>query len=121
MKLRIKGNSVRIRVNKLEVGKLSDTGYLQEDVLFAGNKFVYALHSTESGHELSAVLDSNKMTMLVPKELIQNWPHNNIVGFEAKMPVGKNDVLYLLLEKDFACLDDTEAKSDYYENPNKIC
>ena len=122
MKLRIKGNSLRIRLTRSEVGKLADTGYLEEQTLFAGNKFVYALQSVDNGNELSATLDTNKITMFVPNEFIKDWQENNVVGFDANIPVSEHDTLYLLLEKDFACLDQTtEDQSDNYVNPNKTC
>lgn len=121
MKMRIKGNSLRIRLTKPEVGKLADTGFLEEQTLFAGSKFVYALQSVDR-NELWATLDTNKITMFVPSELIREWPQNNVVGFNANMPVSENDTLYLLLEKDFACIDEPiEAQTDHYENPNKTC
>ena len=122
MKLRIKGNSLRIRLTRPEVGKLAETGYLEEQTLFAGNKLVYALLSVDSGNELSATLDTNKITMFVPHELIKDWPQNNIVGFNSNMQVSENGTLYLLLEKDFVCIDETmEDQSDNYNNPNKTC
>ena len=122
MKLRIKGNSLRIRLTRPEVDKLAETGYLEEQTLFAGNKLVYALLSVDSGNELSAELDTNKITMFVPHELIKDWPQNNIVGFNSNMPVTADDTLYLLLEKDFVCIDETmEDQSDNYNNPNKTC
>ena len=127
MKIRIKGNSLRIRLTKSEVGELSDTGYLEEQTLFAGNKtdsyrFACALQRMENESELSATLDTNKITMFVPAKLLKDWPENNVVGFHANMPVAENDVLYLLLEKDFACLDETtEDQTDNYVNPNKAC
>ena len=122
MKLRIKGNSLRIRLTKTEVGKLADTGYVEEQTLFAGNKLVYALLSVDSGNELSATLDANKITMFVPHELIKDWPQNNVVGFNASMTVSENETLYLLLEKDFVCIEETmEDQSDHYGNPNKTC
>jgi len=122
MTLRIKGNSLRIRLTKSEVGKLADTGYLEDQTLFAGNKLVYALLSVDSGNELSATFDHNKINMFVPHKLIEDWPNNNVVGFNSNMPVSENNTLYLLLEKDFACIDDIkEDQSDHYENPNKTC
>ena len=122
MKLRLNGNSLRIRLTRPEVGKLAETGYLEEQTLFAGNKLVYVLLSVDSGNELSAELDTNKITMFVPHELIKDWPQNNIVGFNSNMQVSENNTLYLLLEKDFVCLDETtEPQSDNYENPNKSC
>ena len=122
MKLRIKGNSLRIRLTKPEVGILAETGYLEEQTSFAGNKLVYALLTVDSGNELSATLVSNKITMFVPHELIKDWPQNNVVGFTSNMAVSENEALHLLLEKDFACIDETmENQNDHYENPNKTC
>jgi hypothetical protein len=120
MKLRIKANSIRIRLTKTEVSTLAGTGYLEEQTLFANNKFVYALQSVDTGNELSAILDTNKITMFVSAALIKDWAENNVTGFNAKMPVAENKSLYLLLEKDFICLDETtEDQSDNYDNPNK--
>ena len=122
MKLRIKSNSIRIRLTKTEVSTLSVTGYLEEQTLFANNKFVYALQSLDDANELSASIDGNKITMFVPGKLIKDWPVNDVVGFEARIPVAENQSLYLLLEKDFVCLDETtEDQSDNYENPSKTC
>ena len=40
----------------------------------------------------------------------------------SNMPVSETVSLYLLIEKDFACLDhSSEDQSDNYENPNKTC
>jgi len=122
MKLRIKANSLRIRLTRSEVEKLVNTGYLEDQTLFANNKFVYALQAVDNGNELSAAMDNNKITMFVPKQLIAGWTENNIVGFNANMPLTENNSLFLLLEKDFVCLDETtEDQSDNYENPNKTC
>lgn len=127
MKLRIKSNSIRIRLTKTEVSTLANTGHLEDQTLFANNKtdsyrFVYALQRVDDANELSAKLDTNKITMFVPAALLKGWPENNIVGFDANMPVAENKFLYLLLEKDFVCLDETtEDQADNYENPNKTC
>jgi hypothetical protein len=122
MKLRIKGNSLRYRLSKSEVSNFVNSGYLEEQTQFGENTFVYALQSVDDGTELSATLDQNKITMFVPKLLLNEWPGNEIVGFHSNMPLTGNDSLYLLLEKDFICLDHTtEDQSDNYENPNKVC
>lgn len=122
MKLRIKGNSLRIRLTKTEVSCIADSGYLEEQTGFGNTKFIYALQKTETGNELSATLENNKITMFVPAVLLKDWPQNNIVGFEASILLGDNKSLYLLLEKDFVCIDHTtEDQSDNYENPNKVC
>ncbi len=122
MKLRIKGNSIRIRLTKTEVNKLAETGYLEEETVFTENTFAYALQRLDDGDELSVTFNDNKITMLVPSGLIKDWPGNNVVGFNSTLLVNEIDSLHLLLEKDFACLDEaTEDQSDNYENPNKTC
>jgi hypothetical protein len=122
MKLRIKGNSLRIRLTKTEVSKLSETGYLEELTSFPGNRFVYALQKADDIEVLSATFINNKITVFVPHSFINDWPGNNVVGLDTKIPLTETESLYLLIEKDFVCLDETtEDQSDNYENPNKTC
>ncbi|MEP7164412.1 MAG: hypothetical protein ABI741_06955 [Ferruginibacter sp.] len=122
MKLRIKGNSIRYRLSRSEVGKLAKTGYLEEQTLFGENKFVYALQSVDKGNELIASFDQNKITLFVPSTMVKGWPENDVVGFHTNMPLTGNNSLYILLEKDFICLDETtEDQTDNYENPHKTC
>ncbi len=119
MKLRIKGNSLRIRLTKTEVSKLAESGYLEEQTIFPNNRFIYALHKTGS-EVLSAKFENNKITMFVPVSFIKDWPENNVIGLDTKMPISQTESLYLLIEKDFVCLDETaEDQSDNYENTNK--
>lgn len=122
MKLRIKGNSIRMRLTKTEVSVLSNAGYLQEETSFGNDSFIYALQRVEDVHTLSAALEQNKITLFVPAAFTKDWPVNSIVGLDAYMPVADDKTLYLLVEKDFVCLDHTtEDQSDNYENPNKTC
>ena len=121
MKLRIKGNSLRIRLTKTEVSKLAQTGYLEEQTSFSNNLFIYAVQKTDAA-DLSATFENNKITIFVPASFIEDWVGNNIVGLDTKMPISQTEFLYLLIEKDFVCLDETsEDQSDNYNNPNKNC
>ncbi|MEO6547627.1 MAG: hypothetical protein ABIN94_06490 [Ferruginibacter sp.] len=122
MKIRIKGNSLRIRLSKPEVNKLALEGYLQELTIFTGQTLIYAVEASNSGEELTAEFIDNKITMYVPGDLLNDWPVNATVGFQSTMPLNKSNSLFLKLEKDFACIDaTTEDQSDNYENPGKIC
>ena len=117
MKLRIKGNSLRLRLTKTEVSKLAQTGYLEEQTSFPNNRFVYALQKTDVP-DLSATFQNDKITILIPGFFAEEWPENNIVGLDTKIPLTATESLYLLVEKDFVCLDKTtEDQSDNYENP----
>jgi hypothetical protein len=122
MKIRIKGPSIRLRLSKSEVHQLVHEGRLEEATPFAGKNFVYALQKTDDGDALSANFEGDIITMYVPQQLIQGWDTNTLVTIDAHMPLPKGDSLYLLLEKDFQCLDKTEEdQSDNYINPNKTC
>lgn len=122
MKLRIKGNSIRLRLTKTEVSLLASTGCLEEQTSFGNNTFSYALQAVGDADTLSAAMEGNTITMFVPSSFAKEWPENSVVGINASMPVTAGNSLYLLLEKDFVCLDETtEDQSDNYENPNSTC
>lgn len=122
MKIRIKGNSIRYRLSKSEVTKLAETGYLEEQTQFPKNRFVYALQVSDNQQDLMADFTDNKISLFIPDRFVNDWPNNSIVGIDSRMTLTDTDTLYLLVEKDFICLDDsTEDQSDNYENPNKTC
>ncbi|MEO6671644.1 MAG: hypothetical protein ABIN36_19325 [Ferruginibacter sp.] len=122
MKIRIKGNAVRLRLSKPDVAKLDETGCVEEQTSFGKNKLFYALQVVEDGNELSATFDAGKITVFIPKQLSKGWRVNDTVGFDSKMNLAETDSLYLLVEKDFICIDESmENQEDNYEHPTKIC
>lgn len=113
MKIRIKGNSLRYRLTKTDVTRFISEGYVEETTNFGGRVLTYALQRS-TGTELNASFNNNKITMLMPAEMANQWQHTDIVGFE-----NNTATLYLLVEKDFACIDNVqEDQSDNYPNPN---
>ena len=122
MKIRIKGNSIRIRLTQTELKTFADSGYIEEATEFIDNKLFYALASSQHVTELSAQMAVNKITLLVPENIAQNWITTDLVGFENKFDIGNDKKLFLLVEKDFVCLDNTfEEQSDMFPNPNAVC
>ncbi|MEP7257521.1 MAG: hypothetical protein ABI687_04020 [Flavitalea sp.] len=122
MKLRIKGNSIRIRLSKTEVQRLASGSALEDSVSFVRNRFGYSVKPISNGDLLSASYEEGNITLYVPLTLLADWPTNTVTGFETNMPVEHSGHLHLLLEKDFKCIDQTmEDQSDYYENPDKNC
>lgn len=122
MKIRIKGNSLRIRLSKSEVAMFASEGTVEERTDFVSNSLVYAVKSTKA-ETMSASFINGLVTMFVPENLLHDWAATNLVSLEYNMPINKNQHLYLLLEKDFQCIDaaETEDQSDYFENPLKSC
>lgn len=118
MKLRVKGNSIRVRLTKTEVDKICSGTTLEESTIFGEDIFKYELKQSKAVNELSAAFKSGTITIFLPASLIQNWNSNDTVGFDATT----KDGLYILVEKDFKCLDETtEDQSDNYENPHITC
>jgi hypothetical protein len=122
MKIRIKGNSIRIRVTRSEIEQFGNTGRLEERTEFGGNAFVYVLSIAGESKDLSAGFIDGKMTVTVPESITKEWTTTERVGYEHNMPIGGGKYLYLLIEKDFKCIDnEAEDQSDHYEHPDLSC
>ena len=116
MKIRIKGNSLRYRLTQSDVKRFATEGYIEETTNFGDRTFTYALQRSIND-QLDAEFNGDKITMLMPYILSSQWYNTDIVGFEHY-----TSTLYLLVEKDFVCLDNAlEDQSDNYPNPNMVC
>lgn len=123
MKIRIKGNSIRLRLSKPEVDQFGKEGYLEERTEFTDNALIYALQTGGQSEELSAGFSVNKITVYMPANYAQMWVSTNEVGYSNMQGIGTDKELFLLVEKDFKCIDPTglEDQSDNYENPSHNC
>jgi hypothetical protein len=122
MKIRIKGNSLRIRLSKSEVNLLATAGYIEERTDFVNKTLFYAVEST-TGDTMTADFNGEKVIMYIPENLLKEWAFSDQVSLEHQMDINKNHALQMLLEKDFKCIDadSNEDQSDYFENPLKSC
>lgn len=120
MKIRIKGNSVRFRLTKTEVDTLCKTGRFEEKTHFPNGVFTYALRAVTTTDQMAADISGSTIEIQISIALIKDWPSNNKVGFQHKVSLENNEELWLLVEKDFVCLDDTvEDQADNYPNPKR--
>lgn len=117
MKLRIKGNSIRYRLSKTDIQELGEKGYIEDRTEVGPDLFVYSLQGSDE-LSMNATLGTNKLTIYMPTSQISEWITSERVGYEHYMNLPSGNKLYLLLEKDFKCLDETnEDQSDNYDNP----
>lgn len=122
MKLRIKGNSIRIRLTQTEVATFARTGYYEERTQFGNTELVYAIQKDATAIELCAKMEGTTITLLIPENTANNWTTSDQVGFQNQYKLPSGGELFLLIEKDFVCLDNTsEDQSDNYPNPNAHC
>lgn len=124
MKLRIKGNSIRLRLTQTDVSKFITDGKLVETVEFGDDsepKFYYELLVSETAENVRAAFNNGTISVLVPKNTAEDWANTERVGIVGD----ENSKLKILIEKDFACLAPRlgEDESDNFPHPKteKIC
>jgi hypothetical protein len=122
MKLRIKGNSLRLRVSRSEVARLLAGDCLEETIHFAPEacaKFTYALRQEPSVSRPTVQYTENRVAVLIPADQANGWGSSDQVGIAEDISLGNLGSLALLIEKDFACLDRSdEDNEDTFPNPN---
>lgn len=114
MKLRLKGNSLRLRLTQTEVLRLRDHGTVEESTDFGhGEVLTYRIQSlgTEPVH---ADFRDGSLTVVAPAEGVRVWAVADDVGLYAQL-----GALQIAIEKDFRCLTHRadEQEADAYPNP----
>ncbi len=113
MKLRLRGNTVRLRLTKGEVRDVALAVPVVETVeITPGSAFVYELRSDPSVPTLGVTLEGARLVVVVPTTIAERWAEGDDVGFEATQTVREGVSLYVLVEKDFACLRPREGDDD---------
>ena len=118
MKIRIQDNSIRYRLTMSEVAAFSRDGVVESCTSFEQDEFRYVLKTKSHITGLTATFENNTITMWVPAKDARGWAKSTEIGFSNTVALEGGKELSLLLEKDFACLDETgEDQSDNYPNP----
>ena len=102
MKLRLEGNSIRLRVRKSDINALQKNAIITEALTFPnGDVFQYQLQINNTTLDIDAQLISNILTISLPLSIAADWMQTDAVGLEKTLPNG----LFILIEKDFPCTD----------------
>ncbi|MGI4827872.1 MAG: DUF7009 family protein [Janthinobacterium lividum] len=122
MKLRIKGNSVRLRVTRSEVSQLLAEGRIEEVVYFTADgqsRLTYALERSDAASDTQLLTRPQEVAIVLPAKAAASWAEGKEVGVYATVDLGLRGSLELMVEKDFACLDLSDAENvDTFPNPN---
>jgi hypothetical protein len=113
MKLRLHGNSLRLRLSQSEIAGLGETGCVEDRVQFApGRSLTYRLESGDATR-VSADFTDDCIRVKLPQTLAARWIHSDDTGIE-----GVSETLKIFIEKDFACLHrDSPEDADSFPNP----
>lgn len=121
MKLRIRDNSVRVRLTRGEVNTLRDTGLVSSRTGFPGGReFQYVVESSPASVKPGAFLSEGVVTVRLPETTVIAWAGSEQVSIEGELLLDEGDKLAILVEKDFACLAPREGEdeSDMFPHPN---
>ena len=120
MKLRVRDNSIRLRLTRSEVELVRNDGLGLGRVPLAGrNNFDYVLESSPATVKPEAHISNNVLTVRIPEAEIISWSESDEVSISASQILDGGDQLNILVEKDFACLAPREGEdeTDMYPHP----
>ncbi len=123
MKIRVKGNSIRLRLTKTDVQNLRQTGIVTEStVISPGNILTYNLQKNTEAQKMHCTFNGGNITVHLPHDKLCILIYTDEIGVQEYAENGQEGGLFLLVEKDLKCLDATsEDQSDMYDNPKSSC
>lgn len=120
MKLRIKGDSLRLRLTRGEVQELAQRGVVEERVhITPGGVLVYRVRRAPAAAALAATFENGVVEIQVPDGQAREWCASERVTLEHVQPHAEVR-LHIVVEKDYACLAPRqgEDESDNFPHPN---
>lgn len=122
MKLRIQGNSLRLRITRPELDRLMNEGRIEETISFSLDErshLTYALEHAATASALAVRFAPLSLEVLIPTPQAQKWSLGEDVGIYASVDLGERGSLELIVEKDFACIHGSEEENrDAFPNPD---
>jgi hypothetical protein len=101
MKLRIQGNSLRLRLTQKEVTLVRNRGLVESLIEFAPrHSLIYLLEGSPNAETMTATFDGSAIRVTIPMDQMTDWMEGDRVAVEARSQTG----VQLLVEKDFKCL-----------------
>jgi hypothetical protein len=94
VKLRIDHNCLRLRLTADDLRELAAEGVIAETTNIGGASLTYALEPG-TGPGVTADFVDTRITVVVPRELLERWATSDEIAIEASQPP-----LRILIEKD---------------------
>lgn len=120
MKLRIQGNSIRLRLTKTEIEAFHEYGSIADVLeLPGGDPISYALEKCgEPKLNVKRIGDSIRVGL--PNKECERWKSDDCVGFTEQQSLSGR-ILSITVEKDFKCTTPSDCgevnTDDLFDNP----
>jgi hypothetical protein len=122
MKLRIRGDSIRLRLKRGEVDQIAAGASIVEETHFPNAVLTFRLDISEND-DVSASFDNGALVISLPKSRVLDWASTDEVSLVAEQKLSGAGSLSLLIEKDFSCLEpghhrDCADDADTFPHPH---
>lgn len=119
MKIRIRGNSIRYRLDQADVTRLQETGKAEEHTRIGAGTLHFCIRSRNNIAAPAIEMENNGVHLGIPAAWFARMLEPAETGFDHHFENPDGSVLKILVEKDFKCLtvrdeDDSQA----FENPD---
>ena len=127
MKLRIKGNSLRLRITRPELAGLEHGRPVAEIIHLGpepGQSLRYSLAVQPLAEPVTVEFHANAIAVTLAQAQFEKWSREDEVGVYASLDLGSAGLLDVAVEKDFKCLDSRgEQDEEAFPNPlaGKAC
>ena len=120
MKLRIRDNSIRLRLTRHEVEALGRENIVSASTQFSGGRELsYDIECMTSCNAAAAKFSGDRITISLPTAAVLAWSRSEQVSIRGEQSLEGGESLHILVEKDFACPKPRqgEDESDMFGNP----
>ena len=126
MKLRLRENSVRLRLLQTEITQLREVGNVSERIIFGTNPtdtLTYSVRLSGETEIIFAQMMDNQIEVFLPLKMAENWIDTDEVGLYKTQNIGDLGELEIVVEKDFVCVDRPfdEDNKDAFPHPKMNC
>ena len=126
MKLRIEGNSIRLRLLQSEVKRLSAAGTISEDVIFGvrpDQVLRYAITVSAGVDVMEVEFSDSQILIMIPETTALEWFTSDLMSIEREIEIDEESRLSVLIEKDLVCVErpDDPDNADAYPHPKMSC
>ena len=121
MKLRIKGNSIRLRLTQTEVKDLQTQNIIEQCVQFPNqSQLKYGINILTGDDGLTVDFAKNKLSVNIGSNRVNSWYSDEEISISGYVDNPGNEKLLILIEKDFKCLSPRdEDESDMFPHPKE--
>lgn len=108
MKLRLRENSIRLRLLQTEIRQLRETGKVSEKIGFglsSAETLVYSLLVSSEAEKIYARMSLNQIEVFLPENIAENWIETDAISLNQTQKINDTSDLKILVEKDLICND----------------